>query len=317
MSDNHVPVLLAEVLEVIQPRDGACYIDGTFGGGGYARAILEAADCRVFGIDRDPDAIARGKELVARYRGRLTLAQGRFSEMESLLAERGQEPSDGVVLDLGVSSFQLDEAARGFSFRANGPLDMRMSRHGRSAADIVNESDEQDLAEIIATLGEERHARRIARAIVRARPLAQTGELAEVVARTLGPAAARQPIHPATRTFQALRLAVNNELGELELGLEAAERVLRPSGRLAVVCFHSLEDRIVKRFLAERCGASPGGSRHAPERRRVRPASFRLLTSRPRMPGPSEIARNPRARSARLRAAERTSIPIPALGAST
>ena len=255
MSNGHAPVLLAEVLDVLRPRDGAYYIDGTFGGGGYTCAILEAANCRVLGIDRDPDAIARGHELVARFPGRLALAQGRFSEMEALLARHGETGSDGVVLDLGVSSFQIDDAARGFSFRGDGPLDMRMSKEGPSAAELVNTADEQQLADIIATLGEERHARRVARAIVQARPFARTSELANVVARALGPAAARHAIHPATRTFQALRLSVNDELGELERGLEAAERILRPEGRLAVVAFHSLEDRIVKRFLVERLGS--------------------------------------------------------------
>jgi 16S rRNA (cytosine1402-N4)-methyltransferase len=312
MSNGHAPVLLAEVLESLRPRDGAYYVDGTFGGGGYARAILDAADCRVLGIDRDPDAIARGHALVTQYQGRLALAQGPFSEMESLLARAGETASDGVVLDLGVSSFQIDEAARGFSFRNDGPLDMRMSREGPTAAELVNTADEAELAEIIATLGEERHARRVARAIVHARPFARTSELAEVVARALGSGAARHAIHPATRTFQALRLSVNDELGELERGLGAAERILRPGGRLAVVAFHSLEDRIVKRFLAERSGALPSGSRHTPERRRVGQATFRLLTSRPRMPGQSEIFRNPRSRSARLRAAERTQTAVAA-----
>jgi 16S rRNA (cytosine1402-N4)-methyltransferase len=305
MNSGHAPVLLAEVLESLSPRDGAYYVDGTFGGGSYSRAILDAANCRVLGIDRDPDAIARGRELVAHYQGRLALAQGRFSEMEALLAREGETGSDGVVLDIGISSFQVDEAARGFSFRSDGPLDMRMSKDGTTAADLVNTLGEPELTELIATLGEERQARRIARAIVQARPFSRTSELAEVVARALGPAALRHPIHPATRTFQALRLSVNNELGELEQGLAAAERVLRPEGRLAVVAFHSLEDRIVKRFLVERSGALPSGSRHAPERRRAKAATFRLLTSRPRTPTQSEIARNPRSRSARLRAAER------------
>ncbi len=312
MTDGHVSVLLDEVLEVLSPRDGALYVDGTFGGGGTSRALLEAAACRVFAIDRDPDAIARGQEMAARYQGRLALALGCFSEMQSLLTEAGESGSDGVVLDLGVSSFQIDEAARGFSFRSDGPLDMRMGKHGPSAADIVNASDEASLAALIATLGEERHARRIARAIVAARPLLRTSQLAEVVANALGPRARSQPIHPATRTFQALRLKVNDELGEIERGLAAAERVLRPKGRLAVIAFHSLEDRIVKRFLAERSGALPSGSRHAPERRRLRAPTFRLLGARPRMPSPAEIARNPRARSARLRAAERTSNPVAA-----
>jgi 16S rRNA (cytosine1402-N4)-methyltransferase len=307
MSQGHAPVLLQEMLDALSPRNGAHYIDGTFGGGGYSRAILESADCRVLGIDRDPDAIARGAELVARYAGRLTLVEGRFSQMDTLLESAGETGSDGVVLDLGVSSFQLDQAERGFSFRADGPLDMRMGRDGASAADLVNTADEDMLIDIIGTLGEERFARRVARAIIAARPIARTGELAAAVARALGPAAMRQPIHPATRTFQGIRLYVNDELGELETGLTAAERVLRPQGRLAVVAFHSLEDRIVKRFLAERSSAAPQGSRHAPERRDHRAQTFRLLGSRPRMPSAAEIARNPRSRSARLRVAERTS----------
>lgn len=306
MSEGHAPVMLAEMLEALAPRNGAHYIDGTFGGGGYSKAILESADCRVLGIDRDPDAIARGAALVARYAGRLTLVEGRFSQMDVLLETAGETGSDGVVLDLGVSSFQLDEAERGFSFRNDGPLDMRMGRDGASAADLVNTADEATLIEIIGSLGEERFARRVVRAIIAARPIARTGELAQAVARALGPAAARHPIHPATRTFQGLRLHVNDELGELERGLEAAERILRPQGRLAVVAFHSLEDRIVKRFLAERSGATPQGSRHAPERRDHRAQTFRLFGARPRMPGDAEIARNPRSRSARLRVAERT-----------
>jgi 16S rRNA (cytosine1402-N4)-methyltransferase len=309
VSDGHLPVLLDEVLGALAPRDGAHYIDGTFGGGGYSCAILDSADCRVFGIDRDPDAVARGSVLVARYSGRLALVQGCFSEMDSLLEQGGEAGSDGVVLDLGVSSFQLDDVARGFSFRAEGPIDMRMSREGASASDVVNEADEETLANILFTLGEERHSRRVARAIVAARPLVTTSELAQVVTKALGPAAARQPIHPATRTFQALRLHVNDELGELERGLAAAERVLRPHARLAVVAFHSLEDRIVKRFLSERSSAAPRGSRHVPERRDSRAPTFRLVNSRPRTPGPAEISRNPRSRSARLRVAERTSCP--------
>jgi len=300
------------MLEALAPRNGAHYIDGTFGGGGYSQAILESADCRVLGIDRDPDAIARGAALVARYAGRLTLVEGRFSQMDRLLETAGETGSDGVVLDLGVSSFQLDQAARGFSFRNDGPLDMRMGRDGASAADLVNTADETTLIEIIGTLGEERFARRVVRAIIAARPILRTSELAQAVARALGPAAARQPIHPATRTFQGLRLHVNDELGELERGLDAAERLLRPQGRLAVVAFHSLEDRIVKRFLAERSSAAPQGSRHAPERRNHRALTFRLLGSRPRMPGDAEIARNPRSRSARLRVAERTTSSVAA-----
>lgn len=298
---GHVPVMLAEIVEAMRPRDGAHYVDGTFGGGGYSRALLDAAKCRVLGIDRDPDAIARGRELAARYDGRLTLLQGEFSQVEELLSRAGAAKADGVMLDLGVSSFQLDEAERGFSFRADGPLDMRMSRAGRSAADVVNGADEAELTTIIRDLGEERFARKVARAIVAARPLSRTGELAEVVSKALGPAAARFAIHPATRTFQGLRLYVNDELGELERGLEAAERVLAPQGRLAVVAFHSLEDRIVKQFLTAR--ARPAAtSRHLPERKSTQ--TFRLVGKQPRMPGEAEIARNPRARSARLRVAE-------------
>jgi 16S rRNA (cytosine1402-N4)-methyltransferase len=312
VSEGHIPVLLSEVLEALAPHDGGHYVDGTFGGGGYARAILDSARCRVFGIDRDPDAVARGKLMALHYEGRLTLALGRYSELDRLLADAGEQQSDGVVLDLGVSSFQLDEAERGFSFRLDGPLDMRMSLEGPSAADVVNTMDEAELARIIATLGEERFARRVARAIVAARPLSRTGELADVVAKALGPAALRHPIHPATRTFQALRLYVNDELGELTRGLEAAERVLRAEGRLVVVAFHSLEDRIVKNFLTERSSARPSGSRHLPERRVGPPQTFRLLGARPRMAGADEIARNPRARSARLRFAQRTSASVAA-----
>ena len=304
---GHAPVMLAEVLDAVRPRDDARYVDGTFGGGGYTRAILDAAHCSVVAIDRDPDAISRGQDLEQRYAGRLTLIAGNFSEMDSLLVEAGETETGGVVLDLGVSSFQFDEAERGFSFREDGPLDMRMSKSGPSAADIVNTVDEKTLADILRRFGEERQARRIARAIIAARPLRRTRELADVVSKALGPAAARQPIHPATRTFQALRIYVNDELGELERGLAAAERVLKAGGRLAVVAFHSLEDRIVKQFLAERSKA-PATSRHAPEARAQHKQTFRLVWSGARTPRAEEIARNPRARSARLRAAERTAL---------
>jgi 16S rRNA (cytosine1402-N4)-methyltransferase len=310
MSESHIPVLSQEVIEALAPRDGAYYIDGTFGGGGYSRALLDDAACRVLGIDRDPDAIRRGARLAGQFGSRLILAQGRFSAMQDILAQQGETGSDGVVLDLGVSSFQIDEADRGFSFRSDGPLDMRMERSGSSAADFVNTASEAELASVIAEYGEERHARRVARAIVAARPLSRTGELADVVQKAMGPAAARQKIHPATRTFQALRLYVNDELGELERGLEAAERVLRPRGRLAVVSFHSLEDRLVKHFLAARSGRVPAASRHEPQNRAVSAPTFRLLP--PRTPGEAEIARNPRSHSARLRSAERTSVPLAA-----
>jgi 16S rRNA (cytosine1402-N4)-methyltransferase len=297
---GHIPVMLAEVLEALSPRDGAHYIDGTFGGGGYSRAILEAADCRVLGIDRDPDAIARGQALVAHFGGRLTLVQGEFSRMDEL----ADGLSDGVVLDLGVSSFQFDEADRGFSFRADGPLDMRMSKHGESAADFVNTADEKTLIHVLSYYGEEHRARTVARAIIAARPVTRTAQLARIVADAQGPQAQRFAIHPATRTFQALRIYVNDELGELGRGLEAATRVLADKGRLAVVSFHSLEDRIVKRTLTGQSNAAARPSRHAPDVRGSDQA-YRLLTSRPRMPGAAEIEANPRARSARLRAAER------------
>jgi len=298
---GHLPVMLSEVLESLSPRDGERYIDGTFGGGGYTRAILKAADCKVVGIDRDPDAIARGKELAEDFGGHLTVVQGTFSEMDELV----DGSSDGVVLDLGVSSFQFDEAARGFSFREDGPLDMRMSKSGMSAADFVNTADEAELTRVIRDLGEERFARKVARAIIAARPLSRTAQLADVVAKALGPAALRHPIHPATRTFQALRIHVNDELGELERGLEAAERVLNAGGRLVVVAFHSLEDRIVKRFFTERAKPASAGSRHAPVANAKNRQTFRLITSKARMPTEAEIAQNPRARSARLRAAEK------------
>ena len=292
---GHVPVMLAEVLEALSPRDGAHYVDGTFGGGGYASAILEAADCRVLGIDRDPAAIARGQALVERFGGRLTLVQGEFSRMEEFT-----QATDGVVLDLGVSSFQFDQPARGFSFREDGPLDMRMSLSGESAADFVNGADERTLTQVIARFGEEKNARRIARAIVAARPVTGTAQLAAIVSEAQGPAALRHAIHPATRTFQALRIHVNDELGELERGLEAALNILNPEGRLVVVSFHSLEDRMVKRFLAERSTTAPRASRHAPVGSPARAAQFNLLPRR--MPSAEEVANNVRARSATLRA---------------
>ena len=296
---GHLPVMLAEVLEALNPLDGAHYIDGTFGGGGYAKAILEAADCRVLGIDRDPDAIARGQALVEHFGGRLHLVEGEFSRMNEFA-----DATDGVVLDLGVSSFQFDQPARGFSFREDGPLDMRMSRSGMSAADFVNSADHSTLASVIARHGEEKNARRIASAIIAARPVTTTAELARIVSEAQGPAALRHAIHPATRTFQALRIHVNDELGELERGLDAAMRLLKPSGRLAVVSFHSLEDRIVKQFLVAHSGATPHASRHLPQSVAPRPI-FRLLGKSPQIPTPHEIEINPRARSAKLRVAER------------
>jgi len=296
---GHIPVMLNEVLESLAPRDGAHYVDGTFGGGSYAKAILEAADCRVLGIDRDPAAIARGQELVQRFSGRLTLVEGEFSRMNEFVAA-----TDGVVLDLGVSSFQFDQPERGFSFSKDGPLDMRMSLSGLSAGDFVNSADHATLASVIARFGEEKNARRIATAIIAARPVTGTAQLAEIVAKAQGPAALRHAIHPATRTFQALRIHVNDELDELTRGLDAALDILSPHGRLVVVAFHSLEDRIVKQFLSQRSGDAPRASRHAPVLAAARPL-FNLISKKARQPGVAEIANNPRARSARLRVAEK------------
>lgn len=303
----HVPVLGRPAVEFLQVRDGGIYIDGTFGAGGYTRAILNAADCTVIGIDRDQSAIALGADLVEQANGRLTLSEDRFSNLDAIAREAGYENVDGVVLDLGVSSMQLDTAGRGFSFRLDGPLDMRMSGEGASAADVVNAADERDLANIIFVLGEERHSRSVARAIVKARtnaPIDTTRALADIVASVVR--SRPGDIHPATRTFQALRIFVNDELDELVSALQAAERVLKPGGRLAVVSFHSLEDRIVKSFLTDRSDTR-GGSRHAPEVERPAP-TFRVLTKRPVVADEDEVGRNPRARSAKLRAAERTDV---------
>lgn len=299
---RHIPVLARRAVDWLGVRDAGLYIDATFGGGGYTRAILATAGARVIAIDRDPSAIARGATLIDEAQGRLELVQDRFSNLQAIAAAG---TADGVVFDLGVSSMQLDEAERGFSFRLDGPLDMRMGRHGPSAADIIARAGERDLAVIIATLGEEHHARAIARAIVKARDaqaITTTGALADIVTRIVR--ARPDTVHPATRTFQALRIFVNDELGELARGLAGAEHVLKPSGRVVVVAFHSLEDRIVKSFLTER-SRTPAGSRHRPEVAAAAP-TFRVLTRRPETPDETEIAANPRARSAKLRAAERT-----------
>jgi 16S rRNA (cytosine1402-N4)-methyltransferase len=306
----HIPVLLGAVVDALAPRDDAVYVDGTFGGGGYSGALLAAARCRVFGIDRDPDAAQRGRELAKRHPGCLQIFEGRFGDMERLLAPVNTDPIAGIALDLGVSSAQLDTPERGFSFRFDGPLDMRMSSAGPTAADLVEALSEPDLARLIKDFGEERFARRVARAIVSARrlqPIRRTTELAEIVRAAIPKSEAGQD--PATRTFQALRIAVNDELGELDHGLAAAERLLAPGGRLAVVSFHSLEDRRVKEFLRRRSGSAPGASRHRPARIEARPPSFELLTRRAIRPSAAEIAHNPRARAARLRAAGRTAAP--------
>jgi|RhiMetdeSRZDD1v2_1073273.scaffolds.fasta_scaffold55093_5 16S rRNA (cytosine1402-N4)-methyltransferase len=304
----HIPVLGASTIEFLQLRNGGVYIDATFGAGGYTRAILATADCKVIGIDRDQTAIALGADLVEQSGGRLTLIEDRFSNLDAVSREAGFDAVDGVVLDLGVSSMQLDSALRGFSFRLEGPLDMRMGGQGPSAADVVNSASERALADIIFSLGEERHSRSVARAIVRARtdaPIETTRKLAEIVASVMRSRA--DEINPATRTFQALRIYVNDELGELVKGLQAAERILKKGGRLVAVSFHSLEDRIVKTFLADRSQVR-AGSRHAPELSRATP-TFRTLAKRPIAADADEIARNPRARSAKLRAGERTEAP--------
>jgi len=303
---RHIPVLARRAVDWLAVRPGGLYVDATFGGGGYARAILQTAHARVIGIDRDPVAIAQGVALLTAAQDRLALFEDRFSNLESIIG--GANQIDGIVFDLGVSSMQLDEAARGFSFRLDGPLDMRMSGRGPSAADVIARAGERELAAIISKLGEEKRARAVARAIVRARDkgaIDSTRALAEIVSAVMP--ARNRAIHPATRTFQALRIFVNNELSELALGLTAAERALKASGRLVVVAFHSLEDRIVKNFLTERSRV-PGGSRHRPEATAV-PTTFRVLTRRPETPDESELAANPRARSAKLRAAERTEAP--------
>ena len=309
---RHIPVLLSEVLTALEPEDGDTIIDGTFGAGGYSRAILEAADCRVIAIDRDPNALAHAQDLTETFPGRFTAVLGRYSEMERVADAEGIDAVDGVVLDIGVSSMQLDQPARGFSFAKDGPLDMRMGAEGPTVADIVNSLDEAELADILYVFGEERHSRAIAKAIVKRRteaPMTRTGELAELVAGVLG-RKRDEAKHPATRTFQALRLYVNAELDELAKGLGAAERLLRPGGRLVVVTFHSLEDRIVKRFFASRSAPPHKGSRHLPDsgEKEFLP-SFQLLNRRPVEPNEEEVRSNPRARSARLRAARRTEAP--------
>lgn len=305
---RHIPVLGRQAIELLEPRDGGVYVDATFGAGGYSRAILETPGTRVIGIDRDRSAILGGFDLVDRSDGRLTLVEDRFSNLAEICAAQGLDAVDGVVMDVGVSSMQLDEVGRGFSFRLEGPLDMRMGRDGPTAADVIAKASEADLANIIYIFGEERHSRGVARAIVAARkeaPITTTRALADIVAKVVRTKPGE--IHPATRTFQGLRIFVNEELDELHLALSAAERVLKPGGRLVVVSFHSLEDRIVKNFLAER-GKASGGSRHLPEIAQAAP-SFRILTKRPVTPEETEISANPRARSAKLRAAERTEAP--------
>ena len=308
MTASHIPVLLDEVIAALDPQPGDVVVDATFGAGGYTRAILQRG-ATVHAFDRDPDAIAAGRQWpeTREQPPRLVLHPRRFSEMVAALAEAGIARVDGVTMDVGVSSMQLDQAERGFAFSAEGPLDMRMSREGESAADFLNSAREEDIADVLYRYGEERQSRRVARAIVAARPLETTGDLARVVRKALGhrPGA---PKDPATRSFQAGRIHVNAELDELEAGLRAAEALLREGGRLAVVSFHSLEDRIVKRFLREGTGAHAGSSRHLPERKAATPPAF-ARASKAIRPSEAEIARNPRARSATLRAAVRSAAP--------
>ena len=299
----HVPVLLDEVIDALAIAPGEAHVDATFGAGGYTRAMLSKG-ARVFAFDRDPDAIAAGAAMVAASDGVLTLVPATFSALDAELAARGCVPVQGVTMDIGVSSMQLDQAERGFSFQSDGPLDMRMSQDGMSAADFVNTADEGVIAEVLKEYGEEPRARRVAQFIVSGRPITRTGELARVVRRALG-YKPHDKKDPATRTFQAIRIHINRELGELADGLAAAERVLAPGGRLAIVTFHSLEDRMVKRFLRERSGSLPSGSRHLPEVAAKHPPSFEQV-GRPVKAGEAEIARNPRARSATLRTALRT-----------
>jgi 16S rRNA (cytosine1402-N4)-methyltransferase len=309
---SHEPVMLSEMLAALAPRDGGIYVDGTFGAGGYSRAILDKARCNVVAIDRDPDAIRAGQALAAHYEQRLSLIEGRFGDMQALLAETGVNSVDGVVLDIGVSSMQLDDAGRGFSFMRDGPLDMRMAQAGATAADAVNTLAPEQLSHIIHIFGEEPRARAIARAIVRARasePITTTSGLVSAVEKATGRQRPQDRIHPATRTFQALRIYVNGELDELVAALHAAEKLLAPGGRLVVVTFHSLEDRIVKRFFTSCAGKLPSASRHLPEVGKPPPPSFELAFKGHLKATDAETLRNPRARSAKLRAGMRTAAP--------
>lgn len=306
----HRPVLLDEVVESLNLAPGRSVVDGTFGAGGYSRAFLSAG-ANVIAIDRDPSAARFAAPLKTEFPDRFHLVQGRFSDLEQHLEVCGLKACEGIALDLGVSSMQLDEAERGFSFLRDGPLDMRMASAGRTAADLVNEDEPAELARIFWTYGEERASRHIANVIVRrraAQPFTRTLDLAETIEKALG-GRRGAATHPATRVFQALRIAVNDELGELEAGLDAAERALVPGGRLAVVTFHSLEDRIVKAFFTERAGRTPSGSRHLPPAKRGPEPTFTLLFNGARAPTEAEVAANPRARSAKLRAGERTAAP--------
>ena len=308
---SHIPVLMHEAVAALAPHAGGIYVDGTFGRGGYTREILATAGTKVIAIDRDPDAIAAGQKMIAEFGSRLAVVQGPFGAMDVLLAGQHLDRVDGVALDLGVSSPQFDDASRGFSFSKDGPLDMRMSRNGPSAADIVNEMAETELADMIYTLGEERCSRRVAHSIVEARALeriTRTAQLAAIIRKAVPRSS--DGIDPATRSFQALRIHVNDEMGELTRALKAAELILKPHGRLAVVSFHSLEDRVVKEFMRRRSGMGASVSRHIPANDQNAPApSFQILTKKPQIASAAELTANPRARSAKLRVAERTDAP--------
>jgi 16S rRNA (cytosine1402-N4)-methyltransferase len=304
----HLPVMLAEVLAALQPIENGIFVDGTFGAGGYTTALLEAGAAHVYALDRDPTAIEAGQAICKRFPGRLTLIEGRFSDMAQHLEAQDAPAPDGVVLDIGVSSMQIDRPERGFSFQKDGPLDMRMSNSGPTAADVVNQMSHGELAHILKFLGEERQAGRIASAILKRRlkqPLETTNDLAETVS-TVIPRKAKDRIHPATRTFQALRIFVNRELEELAMGLSAAEHKLKTGGRLVIVTFHSLEDRIAKTFFNTRSETRLGGSRHAPELAAIALPSFQMKTRKALAAGEPECRENPRARSAKLRVGERT-----------
>ncbi len=307
---SHLPVLLEEVVEGLSPQAGDTIVDGTFGGGGYARAILAAASCTVIAIDRDETAIARARDVFAG-EPRLVPLQGCFGDMARLLPAAGYEAVQGITLDLGVSSFQLDEAPRGFSFMRDGPLDMRMGQSGVSAADVVNQMEPRDIANILFRLGEERQSRRIAHAIAERRvkaPFTTTLDLADVIEVARGGRRGART-HPATRSFQAIRMFVNDEMGELARALAACEQMLAPGGRLAIVTFHSLEDRMVKQFLKERAGQAGGGSRYMPQVEEGPAPSFSLTVRKAIEPGEAELTANPRARSSKLRLAVRTDAP--------
>lgn len=309
----HFPVMLPEVLQTLSPKDGEVYVDGTFGAGGYTRAFLQSADCTVIAIDRDPSALVRADEMKKEFGARFVFVRGCFGDALELVNAAGFQKVDGFVLDVGVSSMQFDEANRGFSFRFDAPLDMRMdTQSGITASQIVNEYDEEDLANLIYKYGEERKSRHIARHIVEKRkekPVLTTLELADLV-RAVVYKSPKDKIDPATRTFQALRIAVNDELGELERGLKAAESLLKEGGRLVVVSFHSLEDGIVKSFLYERAGKTPAPSKYLPRGSHESFPSFSLSPKKPLEPSDKEISQNTRSRSARLRGAVRTNAPV-------